>query len=118
MARTIAALLAVLALAAGGCGGDDENGASPEQPTAAETAQGDAEAGADVFASAGCGGCHTLEAAGSSGATGPNLDELAPDHDTVVRQVTNGGGGMPAFGDSLSDEQIQDVAAFVVESTH
>ena len=37
-------------------------------------------AGEAVFASAGCGGCHTLEAAGSSGNVGPNLDEAKPDH--------------------------------------
>jgi mono/diheme cytochrome c family protein len=31
--------------------------------------------GAQVFASNGCGGCHTLAAANSGGVTGPNLDE-------------------------------------------
>ena len=31
--------------------------------------------GAQVFTSAGCSGCHTLEAASSTGTTGPNLDE-------------------------------------------
>lgn len=34
--------------------------------------------GAQVFANNGCGGCHTLAAAGSSGVTGPNLDEVLP----------------------------------------
>jgi mono/diheme cytochrome c family protein len=33
----------------------------------------------------------------------------------VIAQVTNGGGGMPAFGDQLDDQQIRDVAAFVTE---
>ncbi len=38
------------------------------------------EAGAQVFAANGCGGCHVLAAAGSTGAVGPNLDKsLAPD---------------------------------------
>ena len=38
------------------------------------------EAGAQVFAANGCGGCHTLAAAGSTGAVGPNLDDvLGPD---------------------------------------
>jgi mono/diheme cytochrome c family protein len=27
--------------------------------------------------------------------------------------VTNGSGAMPAFGDTLSEEQIEDVAAYV-----
>jgi mono/diheme cytochrome c family protein len=34
--------------------------------------------GAQVFANNGCGGCHTLAAAGSGGVTGPNLDEVLP----------------------------------------
>jgi mono/diheme cytochrome c family protein len=69
-----------------------------------------------VFASAGCGGCHTLEAAGSSGNVGPNLDELKPSEEQVEEQVRNGGGGMPAFGDKLSDEEIEAVAMYVSES--
>ena len=30
-----------------------------------------------------------------------------------IDRVTNGKGGMPAFGDSLSETQIADVAAYV-----
>jgi cytochrome c553 len=78
---------------------------------------GDAAAGEAVFASAGCGGCHVLEAAGSTGAVGPNLDESQPPADLVVERVTNGMGAMPAFADQLDEQQIQDVAAYVVEST-
>ena len=62
---------------------------------------------------ANCGGCHTLADAGSTGSVGPNLDDLAPDIATVVHQVTNGGGAMPAFGGRLSDAQIQSVAKYV-----
>jgi mono/diheme cytochrome c family protein len=70
-----------------------------------------------VFASAGCGGCHTLEAAGSTGAVGPNLDEAKPDVALVVDRVTHGAGAMPAFDSQLDEKQIQDVAAYVVAST-
>ena len=81
-------------------------------------AQGDPVAGKEVFLGAsGCAGCHTLSDAGSTGTIGPNLDDLKPSDDAVVAQVTNGGGGMPAFGDSLSEEQIQDVAAYVSSAT-
>jgi len=73
--------------------------------------------GAKVFASAGCGGCHTLSAAKSTGQTGPNLDQLRPGYDAVVRQVANGGGGMPSFTGKLSTSQIRDVASFVAAST-
>ncbi len=86
--------------------------------TATTGAQGDPVAGKQVFASAGCGGCHTLKAAGSTGNVGPNLDNLKPDAARVAHQVEVGGGPMPAFKGSLSPKQIQDVAAFVASSTH
>jgi len=71
-----------------------------------------AASGKDVFTSS-CGGCHTLADAGTSGATGPNLDDAAPDAATVKAYVRGGGGGMPAFGDKLSNAEIDAVAAYV-----
>ena len=80
-------------------------------------AEGDPAAGKEVFVgSAGCGGCHTLADAGTSGTIGPDLDALAPSFDAVHEQVTNGGGGMPAFKDTLSEQQINDVAAYVSQA--
>jgi mono/diheme cytochrome c family protein len=81
--------------------------------------KGDPKKGSSVFASAGCGGCHTLAAAKSTGTVGPDLDALKPDYQAVTAQVTNGGTGMPAFGKTkqLSTQQIADVAAYVVTST-
>jgi len=132
-----AVLLAAAALA--GCGGGGGSGTTADAPAAGATqtqtqtqaqtqprttttkpkasagggaAAADA-AGARVFASAGCGGCHTLKAAGSSGNAGPNLDDLKPSFDAVKTQVSNGGGGMPSFGSQLSGAQITAVARFV-----
>jgi cytochrome c553 len=79
-------------------------------------AEGDATAGKEVFASAGCGSCHTLQEAGTSGTVGPDLDQSSIDQAGAVQQITNGGGGMPPFGGQLPEQQIQDVAAFVVAS--
>jgi mono/diheme cytochrome c family protein len=116
------ALVLLLGLAA--CGGDDDEEAGGE-PTVTETdgattgddeGQGDPEAGAEVYAQAGCGGCHVLAAANSSGSVGPNLDEASPSFDKVVEQVTEGSGLMPSFKDQLSEQQIQDVAAYVSSS--
>ena len=66
-----------------------------------------------IFAEAGCGGCHTLEAAGASGTVGPNLDDAKPSKELVIDRVTNGKGVMPAFKDSYSAEQIAAVADYV-----
>ena len=120
MRRTKLALLLVagsLALFAVGCGGDEDSDTA--EPPAATTTEngggetGDATNGEQVYVAAGCGGCHTFEAAGSTGSVGPNLDDASPSFDLVVTQVTNGGGAMPAFGDELSEQEIRDVAAFV-----
>jgi len=85
--------------------------------TAAGESEGDAAAGEAVFASAGCGGCHALEAAGASGAVGPDLDKSQPEAALVVERVTNGKGAMPSFDEQLDEQQIQNVAAYVVAST-
>ena len=95
--------------------GDDHR---PATTTTSTSAQGDPAAGKTVFASSGCGGCHTLKDAGSTGTVGPNLDQLKPPLDRIVVQVENGGGPMPAFKGQLTDKQIQDVAAYVYASTH
>nr|MBA2359802.1 cytochrome c [Actinomycetota bacterium] len=85
----------------------------------AQYANGDATAGKAIFTgSAGCGGCHTLKAAGSNGNIGPNLDEAKPDRSLIVTRVTLGKAPMPAFKGVLSDKQIADVVAFVYSSTH
>ena len=65
------------------------------------------------FTSAGCVNCHTLAAAGATGTVGPNLDDAKPSADKVVERVTEGKGVMPSFKGQLTDQQIQDVAAYV-----
>ena len=60
-----------------------------------------------------CGSCHTLSDAGTTGTIGPNLDTLKPPQDVVEEQVTNGGGAMPPFDGTLTEQQITDVAAYV-----
>ena len=95
-----------------------ETGEGPLTSTEATGApEGDAAAGEAVFASAGCGGCHTLEAAGATGNVGPNLDDAKPDQALVIDRVTHGQGVMPSFAGQLSEKQIQDVAAYVADAT-
>jgi len=73
--------------------------------------------GRTIFVSSGCGGCHTLAAAGATGTVGPNLDLAKPGFDLVVERVTMGTALMPSFKDLLSEKQIESLAAFVVAST-
>lgn len=61
-----------------------------------------------------CAGCHVLADAGTTGTVGPNLDETQPGLDRAIAQITDGGGGMPAFGSRLSEEQIRALAEYLV----
>lgn len=91
--------------------------AAPTPTTPASKLKGDPAAGKQVFASAGCSSCHTLAAANATGTVGPNLDQAKPDYLLVTARVTLGKGAMPSFKGQLSDQQIADVAAYVVKST-
>lgn len=130
-----------LALAGAGCGGDgdDDGGATvppPVQTGGADTATqerpatqtetqpadgedgggaaaGDAQAGQTVFAST-CASCHGTDGAG--GGAGPSLQNpQLTDAARVREQVVQGGGGMPAFGDQLNEQEISDVVAYVTQ---
>src|SRR6478752_6642567 len=129
MRRTHIVALLLLALGLGllgaGCLDGTETTATPETvvgtlPTAttpdlpALKLKGDPAAGKAVFTSAGCAGCHTLADAGATGNVGPNLDDAKPNTELVVTRVTEGKAPMPAFAGQLSDQQIADVAAYVV----
>jgi len=104
----VALISALLVTACGGGGGGSSSGSS----SAAGGSSNASAQGKTVF-NTNCKGCHTLKDAGSTGSVGPNLDELQPDKATVVRQVDNGGGQMPAFKGKLSDAQINAVATYV-----
>ena len=111
IAMSLVALLLVTA-----CGGSSTSGGSSSSSSSSSSGSGSASAsasGKQVFASAGCKGCHTLKDAGATGKVGPNLDDLKPDQATVKRQVINGGGPMPAFKGKLSNAQIDAVSAYV-----
>ena len=71
--------------------------------------------GKAVFADT-CGSCHTLSAAGTSGTTGPNLDDVSLDAGAIEGIVRDGRGGMPALGGQLSDDEIAAVAEFVASN--
>jgi sulfite dehydrogenase len=127
--RRLAPIVVGCALLLAACGGaktvspvpNTVEGSVPKPTTttsATPSPKGDPAAGKAVFASAGCGGCHTLKAAGSNGTVGPNLDDKKPPLSLILDRVTNGKPPMPSFKGTLTDKQIADVAAFVFQSTH
>jgi mono/diheme cytochrome c family protein len=75
--------------------------------------------GRDLFlrATPACATCHTLSAVGATGEIGPVLDELRPDRERVAAALRGGVGNMPSYRQSLSEEEIQALAAFVAAAT-
>ena len=65
-----------------------------------------------------CGVCHTLQAAGSVGNIGPNLDQLKSPISQIIYAVTNGIGVMPSWEGILTKEEIEAVAYYVFKSTN
>ncbi len=62
-----------------------------------------------------CGSCHVLEAAGTTGTSGPNLDQLKRPADVVEKQIIDGGATMPAG--LVPDSEAKEVADYVAKST-
>jgi mono/diheme cytochrome c family protein len=99
----VAAYVAEVALRPGEQAAAGGGGASGDDPKAVFTAS--------------CGSCHTLSDAGTTGTVGPNLDDAQLELEAAIEQIANGGGGMPAFRDQLSEEQIRALAEYVVEAS-
>jgi cytochrome c oxidase subunit II len=93
---------------------EEENGEAEGESEAPEGGTADAAAGEEVFAE-NCSVCHGSDGHGGNG--GPDLTTMpkAQEQASAEEQVTNGGGGMPAFAGTLSEEEISNVAAYVVE---
>jgi sulfite dehydrogenase len=70
----------------------------PAETSGTPGTTGGDEAAAVLFRDT-CGSCHTLQAAGTQGTIGPDLDTLQPSREQVLAAIANGGTGtgtMPA----------------------
>ena len=96
----------------------EKGGEGEEGEGEASGGGGSAELGAAVF-SENCSTCHGATGQGGNGGPDLNTMPLAQTEEGAIQQVTNGGGGMPAFKGVLSEEEIENVAAYVAqEITH
>ena len=98
-----------------GCGGSGEQAAEGEQAAGGEGGGGAAASaeGKQIFTQS-CGTCHTLSDAGTSGAIGPNLDQLKPDKARVASAIENGGAGTGAMpANIVTGAEAEAVATYV-----
>jgi mono/diheme cytochrome c family protein len=103
---------------------DDGNGRAPDGGQVAAPAPGaplpeGLEGGLAVFTRMGCGGCHRLAAAHSSGPIGPDLDDRLPSHtrESLTAQILSPGpaSAMPDdFGERMSDAELEALIDFLL----
>jgi mono/diheme cytochrome c family protein len=109
-----------------GCGGEETvSPTGPVEGTLPQAEKGNPEAGKKVFADNGCGGCHTFQAAGTSGTTGPNLDEVlkGKDADFIEESIADPNAEVASgfapnimpqdYGSQLSAQELADLVAFL-----
>jgi mono/diheme cytochrome c family protein len=129
-ALCLAVALASIAVAAG-CGGGSDSATvsqrtsasgSPAPPATDQPLSAAEQRGRELFVQK-CGSCHTLDAAGTVGNVGPQLDDISVNEGDVLHAIRTGGGrhtkgqgtqpsgNMPA--NLVTGKDAQDVAAFV-----
>ena len=117
MFRVAVVLLAVGALLAAGCGGDDAGGQADANRSNGKTLFVSGSEGKPS-----CGSCHTLLDAGTAGTTGPNLDQAlgyscaqgfdeTTIYSNVLGQIQLAAGVMPR--NLVTGQDAVDVAAYV-----
>jgi mono/diheme cytochrome c family protein len=97
--------------------------AGAERAGGARAEEGVPARGAAVFQARQCWSCHALEAAGSTGKSGPDIDRWLGPHaaqmrvsveELAARRIAYGGTGMSPYVRDLSAEELADLVAFVV----
>jgi menaquinol-cytochrome c reductase cytochrome b/c subunit len=84
--------------------------------------EGEAQQGAELFAESGCTNCHTYLGSGVSNLGAPDLSSIGQSIDQARAKayVSNprrfGNTVMPVYGETLSDQQLDEIAAFLAAS--
>lgn len=71
------------------------------------------EAGAATFHEKGCEHCHGVDGIGTD--RGPDLSGIGKrwHKDQIERQIREGGGGMPPFGEALNTDEVRSLVDFL-----
>ena len=85
----------------------------PAASTVHASSSDDRAAGAALYHERGCEHCHGADLAGTE--KGPSLQKAGKKlhKDAIEHQIAAGGGGMPAFGDSLQPDEVKQLVEFL-----
>ncbi len=87
--------------------------AKPVSPEVVGNVNAEAKAGADLFYKKACIFCHTIS--GNGGIHGPDLSDVGNrlNGDQLTLKIVNGGKDMPAYGGTLTKEELSKLVAFL-----
>jgi mono/diheme cytochrome c family protein len=87
--------------------------AQPSTPVVRAYISESKKAGARLFHEKGCEHCHGVD--GRGGDLGPDLSTVGKrlKKERIERQIREGGAAMPAFGDALQPDEINDLVDFL-----
>jgi mono/diheme cytochrome c family protein len=81
----------------------------------ATDAKADEQAGAGVYRDKGCAQCHGAKLEGTK--KGPALADIDKDPawppEKITKQITDGGAKMPPFAESLTDQEVAQLVAYL-----
>ena len=84
-------------------------------PLPGADAKADEQAGAVLYRDKGCVQCHGADLAGNK--KGPSLVDIRNDKawppEKITKQIMDGGQKMPPFGESLTDQEIAQLVAYL-----
>jgi mono/diheme cytochrome c family protein len=83
------------------------------QQTAGASKRADRAAGAKLFEEKGCAHCHGADGVGTD--DGPSLATVGKrmHRDQIAHQIRFGGKQMPAFGDSVNDDELRNLVEYL-----
>lgn len=119
-------VLSALVIALAACGGSKDSGSASPSPTQTQTpaetqapdtgaAGGGTAVNAEEAQSVYQSNCMACHAADLSGGMGPALKDIGArmSQDQIAGIITNGQGRMPGFSGRLSDDQVNNLAAWL-----
>jgi mono/diheme cytochrome c family protein len=75
--------------------------------------------GRSIFVRAGCGACHAVASAHTSGQIGPDFDTSEQlNRAQILTEIDAGGNGMPSFQHRLTPRQKRAVIEFIFQTMH
>ena len=85
------------------------------RPLSGSDASADERAGAGLYRDKGCGQCHGANLEGTK--KGPALADIRNDPawppEKITKQITDGGPKMPPFAESLTDQEVAQLVAYL-----